>query len=103
MIANKIHLTFVPTGDVKIIWTKIGNHEIAEPFITTFMDSGRFNQIDFDYENKSILLHTVYNAGEVIFADKIESVLVDGDDYSDFDSHILNTLEGKHTYHVFLK
>ena len=62
-----------------------------------------FNQIDFDYENKSILLHTVYNAGEVIFADKIESVLVDGDDYSDFDSHILNTLEGKHTYHVFLK
>ena len=103
MIANKIHLTFVPTDDVKIIWTKIGNHEITEPFITTFMDSGRFNQIDFDYENKSILLHTVYNAGEVIFADKIESVLVDGDDYSDFDSHILNTLEGKHTYHVFLK
>ena len=39
----------------------------------------------------------------VDFADKIESVLVDGDDYSDFDSHILNTLEGKHTYHVFLK
>ena len=103
MIANKIHLTFVPTDDVKIIWTKIGNHEITEPFITTFMDSGRFNQIDFDYENKSILLHAVYNAGEVIFADKIESVLVDGDDYSDFDSHILNTLEGKHTYHVFLK
>ena len=103
MIANKIHLTFVPTGDVKIIWTKIGNHEITEPFITTFMDSGRFNQIDFDYENKSILLHAVYNAGEVIFADKIESVLVDGDDYSDFDSNTLNTLEGKHTYHVFLK
>ena len=38
MIANKIHLTFVPTDDVKIIWTKIGNHEITEPFITTFMN-----------------------------------------------------------------
>ena len=103
MIANKIILTFVPTDGVKIIWTKIGSHEITEQFITTFHDSGRFNQIEFDYEDKSILLHVVYNSGKIIFADEIESVLVDGDDYSDFDSHILNTLDGNHSYHVFLK
>ena len=103
MIANKIILTFVPTDGVKIIWTKIGSHEITEQFITTFHDSGRFNQIEFNYEDKSILLHAVYNSGKIIFADEIESVLVDGDDYSDFDSHILNTLDGNHSYHVFLK
>ena len=103
MISNKINLTFIPTDGVKIIWTKIGNHEITEQFITTFHDSGRFNQIEFDYEDKSILFHAVYNSGKIIFADEIESVLVDGDDYSDFNSHILNTIDGKHTYHIFLK
>ena len=103
MIANKIILTFVPTDGVKIIWTKIGSHEITEQFITTFHDSGRFNQIEFNYEDKSILLHAVYNSGKIIFADEIESVLVDGDDYSNFHSHILNTLDGNHSYHVFLK
>ena len=103
MISNKINLTFVPIGDTKIIWTKIGNYEITEPFITTFHDSGRFNQIEFDYEAKSILFHVVHNNGEIIFADEIESVFCDGGIYSDFDSHILKTIDGKHRYHVFLK
>ena len=103
MISNKINLTFIPTDGVKIIWTKIGNHEITEQFITTFHDSGRFNQIEFDYEAKSILFHAVHNNGEIIFADEIESVFCDGDIYSDFDSHMLKTIDGKHRYHVFLK
>jgi len=102
IIANKINLTFVPLDEVQIIWTKIGNYEITEPFIITFHDPGRFNSIDFDYKSKSIFFHTVYNSGQIIFADEIQSVLVDGDEYSNFDSHTLNTLDGKHSYHVFL-
>ena len=103
MIANKINLLFVPLNDVKIIWTKIGNYEITQPFITTFNDSGRFNSIDFDYEKKSIFFHAVYNSGKIIFSDEIKSVLVDGLEYYDFESHTLNTLDGKHDYLVFLK
>ena len=103
MIANKINLLFVPLNDVKIIWTKIGNYEITQPFITTFNDSGRFNSIDFDYEKKSIFFHTVYNSGQIIFSDEIDSVLVNGLEYYDFVSHTLNTIDGKNNYLVFLK
>jgi hypothetical protein len=103
MIANKINLLFIPLNDVKIIWTKIGNYEITQPFITTFNDSGRFNSIDFDYEKKSIFFHTVYNSGKIIFSDEINSVLVNGLEYYDFESHTLNTLDGKNDYLVFLK
>ena len=66
------------------------------------------NAIEFLIENSIITIENDVSSllltwDEVIFADEIESVLVDGDDYSDFDSHILNTIDGKHTYHVFLK
>lgn len=103
MIANKINLIFIPTNDVKIIWTKIGNYEITQPFISTFNDSGRFNSIDFDYEEKSIFFNTVYNSGQIIFADEIDSVLLNGIEYFDFMSHTLNTIDGKNDYLVFLK
>ena len=103
MIANKINLTFMPHDNVEIIWTKIGNHEISEPFITTFEDSGRFNSIDFNYNDKSIFFHTIHNAGQITFAHEIESVIVNNEIYVDFDSHTLNTLDGTHAYLVFLK
>jgi len=103
MIANKLNLTFMPLDDVEIIWTKIGNYEISEPFITSFDDPGRFNSIDFDYSDKSIFFHTIHNKGQIIFADEIKSVFVDGREYNNYDSQILNTLEGTHSYMVFLK
>ena len=102
-ISNKINLTFVPIGDVKIIWMKIGEHELTQPFITTFNDSGRFNSIEFDYGKKSILFHTVYNDGQIVFADKIKSVLIDKQPYNNFQGNILNTLPGKHEYSIFLE
>ena len=101
--SNKINLTFVPIGDVKIIWMKIGEHELTQPFITTFNDSGRFNSIEFDYEKKSILFHTVYNDGQIVFADKIKSVLIDKQPYNNFQGNVLNTLPGKHEYSIFLE
>ena len=61
MISNKINLTFMPLDNVEITWTKIGNYELSEPFITTFSDSGRFNFIDFNYNEKSIFFHNVQN------------------------------------------
>ena len=102
-ISNKINLTFVPIGDVKIIWMKIGEHELTQPFITTFNDSGRFNSIEFDYEKKSILFHSVYNDGQIVFADKIKSAFIDKQPYDNFKDNILNTLPGKHEYSIFLK
>jgi len=101
-IANKINLTFIPSSGVTIVWTIIGNHELSEPFITTFTDTGRFNNIEFDYINRSIDLKTVYGEGIITFADEIESVLVDGVMYGDFNDYTLNTLDGKHRYQVFL-
>ena len=103
MISNKINLTFMPIGDVEIIWMKIGNHELTEPFITTFHDPGRFNSIDFNYDDKSILFHTIYNQGEIIFSDEIKSVFVDGIEYFDFNYNVLATIDGTHNYHVFFK
>ena len=103
MIANKLNLTFMPLDDVEIIWIKIGNYEISEPFITSFDDPGRFNSIDFDYGDKSIFFHMIHNKGQIIFADEIKSVFVDGHEYNNYDSQILNTLEGTHSYKVFLK
>ena len=102
-ISNKINLTFVPLGDVKIIWMKIGNHELTQPFITTFSDSGRFNSIDFDYEEKSILFHTIHNSGQIVFADKIKSVLIDKQPYENFNDNVLTTIDGVHEYAVFLQ
>jgi len=102
MIGNKINLSFVPSDNVKIVWTKIGNFEITEPFIVQFNESGRFNTIKFDYEEKSIFFETIENEGTVTFSGEIKSVLADGQNYSNFNENMLNTLEGKHNYKVTL-
>jgi len=102
MIGNKINLTFVPSDGVKIVWTKIGNFEITEPFIVYFNQPGRFNAINFDYKEKSIFFETIENEGTVTFSGAIKSVLVDDQRYSNFNGKILNTLGGKHSYKVTL-
>ena len=102
MIGNKINLSFVPSNNVNIVWTKIGNFEITEPFIAHFNDPGRFNAINFDYNKKSIFFETIENQGNVTFSGEIKSVLVDGKNYSNFNGNTLNTLEGKYSYKVTL-
>jgi len=102
MIGNKINLSFVPSDNVKIVWTKIGNFEITEPFIVHFNEPGRFNAIKFDYEEKSIFFETIENYGTVTFSGVIKNVLVDDQNYSNFNGNTLNTLEGKHSYKVTL-
>ena len=102
MIGNKINLTFVPSDNVNIVWTKIGNFDITEPFIVHFNEPGRFNAIKFDYEEKSIFFETIENEGTVTFSGAIKSVLVDGQNYSNFNGKTLNTLEDKHSYKVTL-
>jgi len=102
MIGNKINLTFIPSDGVKIVWTKIGNFEITEPFIVHFNQPGRFNAINFDYKEKSIFFETIENEGTVTFSGAIKSVLVDDQIYSNFNEKILNTLGGKHSYKVTL-
>jgi len=102
MIGNKINLSFIPSDNVKIVWTKIGNFEITEPFIVHFNEPGRFNAIKFDYEEKSIFFETIENSGTITFSGVITSVLADGQNYFDFDESTLNTLEGKHNYKVTL-
>ena len=91
-----------PSDNVKIVWTKIGNFEIAEPFMVHFHDPGRFNAIIFDYNEKSIFFETIENEGTVTFSGAIKSVLVDGKNFSNFNEKTLNTLEGKHSYKVTL-
>jgi len=102
IIGNKINLSFVPSDNVKIVWTKIGNFEITEPFIVYFNEPGRFNAISFDYNEKSIFFETIENEGTVTFSGAIKSVLVDGKNFSNFNEKTLNTLEGKHSYKVTL-
>jgi len=102
MIGNKINLSFLPSDNVNIVWTKIGNFEITEPFTVHFNESGRFNAISFDYKEKSIFFETIENEGTVTFSGEIKSVLVDDQSYSNFNGKILNTLEGRHNYKVVL-
>ena len=103
LITNKLVLSLIPSANVNIIWTIIGTHELSEPFITGFHDSGRFHTLEFDYANRSIDMKTVYGKGTITFADKIQSVLVDGMEYVDFNNYTLNTLDGKHRYQVYLQ
>lgn len=102
MIGNKINLSFIPSDNVKIVWTKIGNFEITEPFTVHFNEPGRFNAISFDYKEKSIFFETIENHGTVTFSGVIKNVLVDDQNYSNFNGNVLNTLEGKHSYKVTL-
>ena len=102
MIGNKINLSFIPSDNVNVVWTKIGNFEITEPFVVHFNEPGRFNAINFDYKGKSIFFEIIENQGTVTFSGAIKSALVDGENYSNFSGKILNTLEGKHNYKVTL-
>jgi len=102
IIGNKINLSFIPSDNVNIVWTKIGNFEITEPFIVHFNEPGRFNAIEFDYNEKSIFFETIENEGTVTFSGAIKSVLADGQNFSNFNEKTLNTLEGKHSYKVTL-
>ena len=102
MIGNKINLSFIPSENVNIVWTKIGNFEITEPFIVHFNEPGRFNAINFDYNDKSMFFETIENHGTVTFSGVIKNVLVDDQNYSNFNGNTLNTLEGKHSYKVTL-
>ena len=102
IIGNKINLSFIPSDNVNIVWTKIGNFEITEPFVVYFNEPGRFNAISFDYKEKSIFFETIENHGTVTFSGVIKNVLVDDQNYSNFNGKILNTLEGKHSYKVTL-
>ena len=102
MIGNKINLSFIPSDNVNVVWTKIGNFELTEPFMVHFNDPGRFNAISFDYEEKSIFFETIENEGTVTFSGVIKSVLVDGQNYFNFNGKTLNTLEGNHNYKVTL-
>jgi len=102
IIGNKINLSFIPSDNVKIVWTKIGNFEITEPFVVYFNEPGRFNAISFDYKEKSIFFETIENHGTITFSGVIKNVLVDDQNYSNFNGKILNTLEGKHSYKVTL-
>ena len=102
MIGNKINLSFIPSDNVKIVWTKIGNFEITEPFIVHFNEPGRFNAINFDYNEKSIFFEAIQNEGTITFSGVIKNVLVDGQNYSNFNGKTLNTLEGNHNYKVTL-
>ena len=102
MIGNKINLSFIPSDNVNVVWTKIGNFEITEPFVVHFNEPGRFNAINFDYKEKSIFFEIIENQGTITFSGAIKSVLVDGGSYSNFSGKILNNLEGKHNYKVTL-
>jgi len=102
IIGNKINLSFIPSDNVNIVWTKIGNFEITEPFVVYFNEPGRFNAIIFDYKEKSIFFETIENHGTITFSGVIKNVLVDDQNYSNFNGKILNTLEGKHSYKVTL-
>ena len=102
IIGNKINLSFIPSDNVKIVWTKIGNFEITEPFAVYFNEPGRFNAIIFDYKEKSIFFETIENHGTVTFSGVIKNVLVDDQNYSNFNGKVLNILEGKHSYKVTL-
>ena len=102
MIGNKINLSFIPSDNVNVVWTKIGNFEITEPFVVHFNEPGRFNAINFDYKGKSIFFEIIENQGTITFSGAIKSALVDGENYSNFSGKILNTLEGKHNYKVTL-
>ena len=102
MIGNKINLSFIPSDSVNIVWTKIGNFEITQPFIVHFNEPGRFNAINFDYREKSIFFEIIENQGTITFSGAIKNVLVDSQNYSNFNGNTLNTLEGRHNYKVTL-
>ena len=53
-------------------------------------------------EKNPYFFEAVENEGIITFSGEIKSVLVDGENYSNFSGKTLNTLEGKHNYKVTL-
>ena len=103
LIGNKLPLTIIPSKNVTITWTTIGNTDISYPFLTTFFDTGRFNRVHFDIENKEITLDKVTGKGFISFPDEIKSVLVNDSTYSDFNRNTLNTISGDHRYSIIFE
>ncbi len=101
-IANKLLLTILPSPEVDIIWTVIGNHKLPVPFFTTFYSTGYFNAVHFDLNNKEITLDFVNGEGTITFESKIKNVLMDGKRYDDFEENVLNTISGEHSHKVRL-
>ena len=101
-IANKLLLKILPSPEVDITWTIIGNHKIPVPFFTTFYDTGYFNAVHFDLNNKEITLDFVNGEGTITFESKIKNVLMDGKEYDVFEENVLNTISGEHRYKVRL-
>jgi len=101
-IGNKIFSTIIPSSNVKITWTVIGDTELYSPFLTTFYDAGWFNAVDFDFKNKKIDLDIVTGEGYIVFPGKIQSALIDGNNYANFSDNVLDTISGIHSYSVKL-
>jgi len=102
-IANKLLLTILPSPEVDIAWTVIGNHKLPVPFFTTFYSTGYFNAVHFDLNNKEIILDFVNGEGTITFESKIKNVLLDGKMYDNFEENVLSTTSGEHSYKVRLE
>jgi len=102
IIANKIFSTIKPSTTVKIIWTTIGDTYLEEPFIETFYDSGWFDTIKFNYAKKEIHFEMIIGEGTVTFPEKIVSVIINDEAYTNFDENILQTISGTNSYTVRL-
>ncbi len=101
-IGNKLILTVLPSSDVEITWTIIGNHKLSVPFYATFYGTGYFNAVHFDYSKKEITLDYVKGQGTIQFERTIKNVLLDGKKYDFFEDNTLNTISGEHRYIVTL-
>ena len=102
-IANKLLLTILPSPEVDVTWTVIGNHKLPVPFFTTFYSTGYFNAVHFDLNNNEITLDFVNGKGTITFENNIEHVLMDGEKYDNFEENKLNTLSGEHSYKIHLE
>ena len=102
IIANKIFSTIKPSPTVKIIWTTIGDTYLDEPFIETFYDSGWFNAVKFNYAKKEIRFEMIMGEGTITFPEKIVSVTINDEAYTNFDENILQTISGTNSYTVKL-
>ncbi len=102
-IANKLLLTILPSPEVDVTWTVIGNHKLPVPFFSTFYSTGYFNSVHFDLKNKEITLDIVEGKGTITFESEIENVLLDGKNYENFENNVLRTVAGEHSYQIRLK
>jgi len=69
----------------------------------TFSDTGWFNAVKFNYAEKEISFKMVTGEGKIEFSDKIESVTMNDENYSNFEENILKTSSGTNGYIVRLE